>query len=169
MQLADFAMKTYGLKSDDLQARLTKLECRLPNWPDPRLFFSSYRMLSIFSIAGLCYGGLHLFAWNTAFPDTTTKYFWRVSAIFIASSGILIPWMFVKRHVDDLRFTKNLPFVDDVLYCFNAVWRLMLFAWFGLYVVARAFLVVECFINLAHLPDSAFLAPQWSQYFPHIV
>lgn len=38
----------------------------------------------------------------------------------------------------------------------------------GLYVLARAYLVVECFLNLLHLPDSAFSVPQWSRYIPHI-
>lgn len=37
-----------------------------------------------------------------------------------------------------------------------------------LYVVARVYLVVECFINLAHLPPSAYQLPQWSRYVPHI-
>lgn len=37
-----------------------------------------------------------------------------------------------------------------------------------LYAVARVYLVVECFINLAHLPPSAYQLPQWSQYVPHI-
>lgn len=37
-----------------------------------------------------------------------------------------------------------------------------------LYVLARVYLVVECFINLAHLPESAYGLPKWSQYVPHI-
>lgn len=37
-----------------------------------------------------------------------------------------------------------------------------------LYFLARAFLVVECFINLTHLPDSAYQIPQWTQYLPFI-
>jgi len=37
-----------------------------------------------------------------------------------------------------------------------------------LYCLARLYLVVECFINLFHLPDSVYLLPSWSQYMPHI-
>ncbi|SPO01171.1 uncharacterized protein DNG_03918 [Cephalotrichum gorgonifer] len=37
-----------------------------------------------------------------------------------------------------------------------------------LYALARVYLLVECFINLAHLPDGAYQVPQWSQYVPHI-
>jgi len=37
-----------------------------------------------------------------------------------------------------------------------------------LYCLARVFLVVECFINLTHLPESAYQVPQWTQYLPSI-
>ncbi|KAM7206092.1 hypothetical protein V8F20_002874, partial [Naviculisporaceae sp. PSN 640] len=46
----------------------------------------------------------------------------------------------------------------DLLVCFFIV----------VYITARVFLVVECFINLTHLPESAYLLPQWSQYVLHI-
>jgi hypothetical protein len=35
------------------------------------------------------------------------------------------------------------------------------------YAAARTYLVVECFINIAHLPDAVFQEPNWSQYIPH--
>lgn len=37
-----------------------------------------------------------------------------------------------------------------------------------IYTLTRLYLVVVCFINLAHLPDSAYLVPNWSRYVPHI-
>lgn len=37
------------------------------------------------------------------------------------------------------------------------------------YALARIYLVVECFINLAYLPDDAFRVALWSQYVPHIM
>lgn len=37
-----------------------------------------------------------------------------------------------------------------------------------LYLFARMYIVVECFISLAHLPDAVFDLPQWSVYVPHI-
>lgn len=36
------------------------------------------------------------------------------------------------------------------------------------YIGARGYLVVESFIQLVHLPDSAYLLPAWSRYSPHI-
>ena len=46
----------------------------------------------------------------------------------------------------------------------EVIFMLMLVA----YVLARAYLVVECFINVFHLPAGAFATPEWSAYFPHI-
>ncbi|KAK3503321.1 hypothetical protein B0T13DRAFT_456962 [Neurospora crassa] len=37
-----------------------------------------------------------------------------------------------------------------------------------LYFLARGYLVVVAFINLAHLSDSAYSVPSWSKYVPHI-
>ncbi|KAI4177291.1 MAG: hypothetical protein LQ348_005847 [Seirophora lacunosa] len=39
--------------------------------------------------------------------------------------------------------------------------------WFS-YVLARVYLVVESFKNLAHLPPGGFQTPTWPAYFPHI-
>jgi len=36
------------------------------------------------------------------------------------------------------------------------------------YLAARVYLVVQSFLQLAHLLDSAYALPKWSQYFPHI-
>ena len=36
------------------------------------------------------------------------------------------------------------------------------------YVLARGYLVVECFINLSHLPAGVYDVPSWATYFPHI-
>ena len=38
-----------------------------------------------------------------------------------------------------------------------------------LYVLARLYLVVECFRAICYLPDTVFVLPNWSQYFPRFV
>lgn len=37
-----------------------------------------------------------------------------------------------------------------------------------LQALVRIFLLVECFIHLAYLPEAAYQVVKWSQYFPHI-
>jgi hypothetical protein len=36
------------------------------------------------------------------------------------------------------------------------------------YAICKAFIVVECFIMLAHLPETTLAVPQWAAYIPHI-
>lgn len=36
-----------------------------------------------------------------------------------------------------------------------------------LYFAARTYLIVECFISLAYLPEAVFAEPSWSKYLPH--
>jgi hypothetical protein len=35
------------------------------------------------------------------------------------------------------------------------------------YVAARVYLMVECFLNIAHLSGQVFQEPRWSQCIPH--
>ncbi|RSM09198.1 hypothetical protein CEP52_004258 [Fusarium oligoseptatum] len=58
--------------------------------------------------------------------------------------------------------------LTPVLLLFRALYDVSIVGFILLYCLARVYLVVECFINLAHLPDSAYLLPKWSQYVPHI-
>lgn len=49
------------------------------------------------------------------------------------------------------------------------VFRVAVLVLFGLvYFGLRVFVLLECLMNLVHLPDSAFEVVQWSQYVPHI-
>lgn len=50
---------------------------------------------------------------------------------------------------------------------FLAIWLTIPFAIWAL-VGGRIFLVVECFVQLAQLLESAYQLPSWSQYYPHI-
>lgn len=37
-----------------------------------------------------------------------------------------------------------------------------------LYLLARVFLIVECFLSFFHAPPGLFRQPNWGPYFPHI-
>lgn len=55
-----------------------------------------------------------------------------------------------------------------LIYLFKVLLDIFTILFMVLYVLARIYLVVISFINLAHLPDSAYQLPQWSRYVPHI-
>ena len=143
---------------------------RMPNWPlipsralDINTSGSSWPLLYGFTIAGCLYGGLHLLAWDAPFVSRAEQVVWRISGTLIASSGpasILTrpldrvpPW--IASHALARRIDRTLAYV---LASFFIV----------AYVLARIYLVLECFLQLARLPQSTYLQPSWSQYFPHI-
>jgi hypothetical protein len=35
------------------------------------------------------------------------------------------------------------------------------------YIVARVYIVVESFLDLAYLPEGVYNTPKWSNYLPH--
>jgi len=165
---------------------------RSPNWPSSQhLKFtkenSDQALLAIwlgFSFAGLVYGGLHLLAWDAPFPSHVEDKLWRSSGVLLASSGFTCPfvllvaksfsgyewvvrtsfWQDLKTHLGH-RYKPLAEIVDPVremVACFP------LGAFAIAYLAARGYLVVESFLQLVHLPDSAYALPGWPQYFPHI-
>lgn len=117
------------------------------------------------TIAGIIYGGLHMSAWDPHMSQTA-RLLWRISAIIVVSTGAM--WLPVQmlivtvndrdRKVGDSLFIRIARRVAGPYAILVAV----------IYIAARIYLVVECFINVRRLPASTFEVPTWSQYFPHI-
>ena len=135
--------------------------------------------LTIATASGLLYGGLHLLAWNAPFPSKVEQVLWRFSGIVCAISGLTV--FGLMGVVDELlsmqaRLTEQRTSSTRWLLQIR-VWIVKSFTGSSLllwacccvaFTLARFYLVVECFLQLAHLPPSAYEVPEWSQYFPHI-
>ena len=138
---------------------------RCKDWPDLDDMIKLPIALT-FSATALIYGGLHALAWHAYFKSPTEQLLWRISAC-IVMGGMPLALLAVKLE-DTLVDTFNLftrfihSDLDDYLCVILA--NLLLLA----YALARAYLVVECFINLAHLPAEVYDVPSWASYFPHI-
>ncbi|KAF2086759.1 hypothetical protein K490DRAFT_43717 [Saccharata proteae CBS 121410] len=147
---------------------------------------SDYTYLAFmgFTLAGALYGGLHLIAWDAPFSSASEKYLWRASGIILVSSGPgcalllairtwylrgIIEWRDepLRNHDSFLVRTIVLGFQSWVGGGYYVTSGLLV-TFFLLYMAARAYLVVECFINVANLPASVFEIPSWTQYVPHI-
>ena len=151
----------------------------MPHWPltlflkESDLLRMGYRRDNINSVllglivSGLLYGGLHLLAWEMPFTSRAECILWRFSGIFIISTGLGFTGLtgLLKAHgvfKSDFHVGK----ISDRLSTVFSTATLFLLC-LG-YLLARTFLVVECFLQLSRLPASAYETPAWSVYFPHI-
>lgn len=169
------------LEEHDRSARTRKPELydgvcdRMHNWPTTRyegndlstLYGQDFGMeLLNLMIAGGLYGGLHLLAWNAPIASWGEQFVWCASGVLIASSGILYFAFMVVSALEEPLLQENL-----IAYLFTVPWLcsfVIVSAVIIAYIPARAFLIVECGLQMARLPRSAYELPQWSQYYPHI-
>ncbi|OCK85225.1 hypothetical protein K432DRAFT_318689 [Lepidopterella palustris CBS 459.81] len=150
-KLAAQAFVRYSAAQIDLKKMFHNrmLRDRAPDWP--RL--SQRGLTPSFTIAGLIYGGLHLTVWYYEFAKHSEEVLWRVSSMAITVSGIIMIFTDLINSMD-----RTLPSLFA-----SAIWCLFIL----LYAFARIFLLVECFLSIRHLPESVYVVPKWSQYFPH--
>lgn len=137
------------------------------------------------------YGGLHVLAWNAPFHSSVETILWRFSAIAIMAYAIMLGLLTLYLHTTlDLRRRyfqskgkhKYYMVAKILTYSFENLWYVVrggspsdcgCLDFFMVilnlaYMFGRAYLVVECFLNLFHSDPGMFQQPQWSVYFPHL-
>jgi len=125
-----------------------------------------------FTVAGLTYGGLHLLAWNAPFTSAAQLHLWRTSGILMAASGpvAFLLWLGFNGVRMLMHFLqKGSPKSQSDAFALFLLPLLAIVVLCILYLSARVYLVVECYISLAYLPESITKHPNWSLYFPHVV
>lgn len=172
MKLAATAISKYQLDHKDIGSfsEARGLARRVRNWPHFRLSSPDWSIYIAFSLAGAAYGGLHLLAWNGPFSSAAVTTLWRVSGIIVASSGLSLPVLYIYHRNPRMSRTDTFVrrFVDRILRITESLSEWLMLLGPIPYIFARMFLVVECFLQLAHLPDSVYQETSWSGYFPHI-
>jgi hypothetical protein len=178
LELASQAISRYGITTSNFKDKDGILQRYIPDLPklsglsiESSFNVASLKFLLGFSLAGCVYGGLHLSAWNAPFPTTAQRYLWHLSGLVLISSG---PVMILRLGIEHL--TKKWGFLDGSNSCrcclakcpIALLWYIALFLGYGIYILARVYLVVECFVMLCYLPDGVYSVPSWTQYLPHI-
>ncbi|TIA30028.1 hypothetical protein D6C78_09845 [Aureobasidium pullulans] len=123
-------------------------------------------------IVALVYGGLHLLAWNAPFHTRIEETLWKISGISVASIGPMSIAFAGSLSVTDklFRHIGPRPIRHCSLISEDTVEKIIQFlgvSYLLFYLFARVYLVVECFIEVAYLPDSAFTTPVFTRYIPH--
>ena len=104
------------------------------------------------TIGGVILGAIHIAAWNLSFPTAIEQTLWRTASIM---STALLPIMCLPLFVNE--YIVRGPFM------LIKVWEII---FGGLYVIARAFLLVEIFRTLFYLPEDAYVTT-WAVSVPH--
>ena len=144
------------------------IKSRCEDWPKTGEIFNNVSVALGFSAAAFIYGGLHALAWSAHFDSSNERLLWRVSACAVMG-GIPVVYVYAKaiyKYVDQpwgsLSMNNVVSYHLYHAYSWPAVVLLLA------YILARAYLVVECFINLFNLPAGVYDVPRWAAYFPHI-
>ena len=164
-------------KRPDVKRLPRQLTERCDDWPT----FDDLANLPIlfgFSVAAFIYGGLHALAWFAHFNSNTEQLLWRASACIVMGGFPVTCIMsiamsaaadeiekFQRSHSQEVWMQRATGSLTKALF---ALWCVFISSIAAAYILARAYLVVECFINLSHLPAGAYDVPNWSAYFPHI-
>ena len=135
---------------------LERVEIMGSNIPNDALSDFSIVCLDIgISIGGVIFGAIYIAAWNLSFPTPIEQTLWRVKSII---STVLLPIMYIPLAVNEYIIRGDVP------HMLIKIWDII----FGsLYVLARAFLLVEIFRTLFYLPEDAYVTT-WSSNFPHV-
>lgn len=137
-------------------------------------------------IVALVYGGLHLLAWNAPFHTRIEETLWKISGISVASIGpisityvglLSVTYKFYRhifnwrnRHWDPSRTryqSNSSQFLNSSKDIVVKIIQVLGVSYLLFYSFTRVYLVVECFIEVAYLPDSAFTTPVFTRYIPH--
>jgi hypothetical protein len=107
------------------------------------------------SIGGVTFGATHVAAWNFLFPTLIEQTLWRTASIMATA---LLPAMYFPLLLEQFFLHGYFP-LKLIKY-----WNIS----FGsLYVVARAFLLVEIFRTLFYLPEDAYVTT-WATNIPNV-
>ena len=157
------AWREYHEHGEEFGGNVLVKRCR--DWPDKEDMLKLPVALT-FSATALAYGGLHALAWHAYFKSPTEQQLWRISACIVMGGMalILLTVKFAVRIIKTFAYLTNFIHLGLDQEVHLLLLRLLLLA----YILARAYLVVECFINLAHLPAEVYDVPTWASYFPHI-
>ena len=165
----------------------SEIVLKAPHWPGRKSFvgpstrirndvfalkYSKLDQLFVFAIwAG--YAGVHLSAWNFAFPSHTELVLWRVASLTMTGSMfvfwitsnrksyLLVSYLWPKRREEMEKVSAERAKVSTIQILLGAVTVLA-------YVASRLCLIVQVFLCLRRMPMGTFETVDWTNFLPHV-
>ncbi|KAK0105190.1 hypothetical protein ONS95_004414 [Cadophora gregata] len=144
---------------------------RARNWPSDFLLpgLKGETMGMTLWLATMIYGGVHIAAWNEYFPTETERLLWHLSSVYITRSGLLWLLMNVMGAVSPWAKSYWHRFIALQAFWIEYVFYGVIATACGvLYILARAFLVVDAVVTLRQIPAQTYATPEWSEIIPHL-
>lgn len=134
------------------------------NWLEHFIKVSDPFGQTVSGLIALCaaiFGAIHVASWNILLPSSVEQWLWRASALYCCTSGglVVLVDIFLVMVVDH----SGLP--GGIKKSLSALGILGLPL---LYVIVRIYMIVEVFLSIRALPQSAYQSVQWLSFVPHI-
>ncbi|KAK0501683.1 hypothetical protein EDD18DRAFT_744927 [Armillaria luteobubalina] len=138
----------------------------------PRLWSGHENNLTLFYVVtsgglfGTIFGAIHCAAWNSHFPTSIERILWRVSSLYIAliPAPVVILTFTAEKLAD--HFGLDVPGQDN--FWFGHGYRLLWMLLYSVYIVARAFLLLEPFLAMRSFSYGAYEDISWTDFLPHV-
>ena len=147
--IQDFSMNELRGYSDLIRSRCEDL-------PRMEHMTEEFSVVLGFGAAAFIYGGLHALAWFAHFNSSIAQLLWRLSVCMVMGGNPVTyvlwktVWVIDKSKSPTITLFLGFPYFT--------LYAMLLVA----YIIARAYLVVECFIGLSHLPAGVYDVPSWA-------
>ncbi len=152
-----------GFDDDYIQSRLSDL-INLPRDDSRHIDLNDIRFRKwgknplhplVISLAGVIvfvFKGCHLIAWNFSFATDAERILWRCAILI--SLATTLGWVFFFKTHPKGRFDQGENSPDKYT--------------FLIYLLCRAFILVEIFIGLRSVPAGVYKTVDWERYIPHL-
>lgn len=141
------------------------------NWPHDGLLRTTSGLWIGASLwlVSFVYSGIHIAAWNAAFPSELEAWLWRFSSLYIAFSGLLWAGIHILAHFSAKIWWAWYDVMSGEASRPMTVPLTVVCSVCGLaYIFSRVFLIVEALISLRYLPVAAYVVPEWTLGVPHV-
>ena len=142
----------------------------IQNWPGNDLLRDVEGLVvgMVLWFANLCYGAVHMAAWNEHFPSAAEMWLWRASATYISfCGGFWVTLNFAVARIPRLNGFWERWMDGEKTKLESLGLGLVVFVCGFSLILARMLVVVEAFVSIRALPVEAYRTPEWTNIFPH--
>lgn len=138
----------------------------VPTYYVPSHRYSEYFHILLLLVLGTIFGAIHCAGWNFPFPTYSEQKLWRVASLavtIIPIGAVLtagITFLIVKLLL--LIFNSRPGYDENLAYATLAIFMVA-------YGPARLILLGQALALLRHLHPTAFIAVDWTKFYPHFL